>query len=424
MHPIDCHDCDLDTFLADMRIMSKLVYSFNNLRTLVRKHDGTVTKKYGYFGRATKHEFDTPALILTDDGAQEKTEKQRNISFEYDITPNAVLTFIQKNRKFFIEEHEGDYLKFDKEHKEKESFSVEEKIKLLAKDDYKIIDYEDESSTEAGGLVYAIVVNVTKKWIAVLFRGTVGTKDFLTDRDFRLNTTDFFKDDMVFVDDNTPGTHTGFTNYLFSPRVTPKGTADRPYVDRILAAVQYEFTKNASVVGKDFKLYVSGHSLGGGLANLFGFRVAQLMAKGDPSVEGFPPRVKVVSYAAPCVGDVGFVKECQYLEKQGIFRHVRIANEGDVVPTNNIPVPLNYALAGDSSLYRQNGVELFLKADDVMEVEYNTTKACSGQLNLGLLNAHTLVEYDARMGKPENKQIYNQTVEELYKIAGDFTKID
>ena len=275
-------------------------------------------------------------------------------------------------------------------------------------------------STEEGGLVYSVVVNLTKKWVAVLFRGTIGFTDFMADRDFRLDTTHFFQDDMIFVDDNTPGTHTGFTNYLF----TPRGNATRPYVDRILACVNDLFTDHPDVAGKDFKLYVSGHSLGGGLANLFGFRVAQLKAKGDPIVKNFPPRVKTVTYAAPCVGNVGFVKECQYLEKKGILRHVRIANEGDVVPTNNIPMPFKYAFGGDSSEYRQNGIELFLKSEGKMEVEYNTTKACTGQLNLKLLNAHTLVEYNYRMGFPENKEIYEQTVEELYKIAGDFTKLD
>ena len=108
------------------------------LRNIVRKHEGTVTKKYRYFGAQTKTEFDTPALVLTTFGAQIKDE---DVSLKYEITPNAVLSFLQNNRKFFVEETAGAYLKFDKTHSEKEPFTVEEKIQYLMKDNIKVIDY-------------------------------------------------------------------------------------------------------------------------------------------------------------------------------------------------------------------------------------------------------------------------------------------
>ena len=279
---------------------------------------------------------------------------------------------------------------------------------------------DDRFSTEDGGLVYAVIINLTKKWVAVVFRGTIGLTDANTDRDFRLDEESFFATkDLIKVAGGKPATHKGFSEYLFSAR--EKDSVERPYVDRILACLNEVFETNPDVKGKGFKLYVSGHSLGGGLANLFAFRVAQMKAKGDESVKSLPSRVKAMTFASPCVGNYDYNKECQFYEKEGFLRHIRISNEGDVVPTNNIPPPFSFALMGDSKNYTQNGVNISLLPKEKLVVDYRNTLTMLSQFSPSSLSTHSLNEYDARMDLEVNKVAFQQTVEELYQTAGDFT---
>ena len=268
-----------------------------------------------------------------------------------------------------------------------------------------------------------MVVNLSKKYVAVVFRGTWGISDAATDLNFTLNTECFFKDEnSIVVEGNKPGTHAGFTKYLFENR---EGT-DRAYVDRIIGCVSNQFENNKDVAGKGFKFYVSGHSLGGGLANLFGFRVAQLKRMNHPSVKHFPPRVKVMSYASPCVGDEGYNKEFMYLESEKILRHIRISNETDVVPTCNIAAPYRFLFTGDTSLYTQNGMNLFMRPDGQKMVDsYGNPKEFSSQFSLlgamTSLDAHKLETHDERMRYDENKEVFDQTVEELYATHVKFS---
>ena len=44
------------------------------------------------------------------------------------------------------------------------------------------------------------------------------------------------------------------------------------------------------------------------------------------------------------------------LEKQGFLRHVRVSNEGNIVPTNSSSSPFSLAIKGDSTKYVQNGM--------------------------------------------------------------------
>jgi len=408
----------VDVVIHDLLKISNFVYAFREVRAIVKENEGkTKKKKTGWFSSEEyKVAFDTPALILTQDGAQ---EKDKNQLFKYDITPDAIKLFMEKNRKWFYEPEGGGDWEFDEKVTEKTGpFVLEKAVEEATRDNLKIVDYDDEFTTNKGGLCYGVVVNLTRKWITVAFRGTVGLTDINTDRDFNLDYKSFFEGQEI-MSGGKPGTHAGFTRYLVDPKM---GDDDgRQCVERILACVNEEFKSNPDVVGKDFKLYVTGHSLGGGMGNLFAFRAAQLKAADHESVKHLPDKITALTFAAPVAGNYDYNKEFQALEKKGILRHIRVANKGDVVPTNEIFFPASLAIKGNTKLYTQNGVNLFLLPDEELIVDYRNTKSCKSQFGLKVLPNHMLTEYRRRVGLEVNKKFYQQTVEELYATAGDFT---
>mmetsp|Transcript_17637 Transcript_17637/g.35242 ORF Transcript_17637/g.35242 Transcript_17637/m.35242 type:complete len:474 (+) Transcript_17637:48-1469(+) len=413
-------DDTIDVVIHALLKISDFVYSFANVRRIVKANEGQTRKKSTGWFSSEKYTvaFDTPALILTQDGAQERSKHRL---FKYVVTPDAIKLFMEKNRKWFDEPEGGGEWRFDKTVTEKtKPFLLEATVDEATRVDMKIVDYDDEFSTKSGGLVYGVVVNLTRKWITVVFRGTVGTTDAFTDRDCRLDHESFFEsEDDIFVSGGKPGTHMGFTTYLMDEK---KGDQDgRKCLDRILSCVNEEFKSNPDVAGKGFNLYVTGHSLGGGLANLFAFKAAQLKAKKDESVKFLPEKITALTFASPIVGNDDYNKEFQYFEKKGNLRHIRVSNEGDVIPTNDVFPPASFAIKGNTKLYTQNGVNLLLYPDKEVEVGYRATKPTWSQFGTSILTNHKLTEYIKRVELPANKKVYQQTVEELYSAAGDFT---
>jgi hypothetical protein len=88
--------------------------------------------------------FDTPAHILTQDGAY----SQKDTFLKYKITPDAIKLFLEKNRKWFYEAR-GGALKFDKSVTEKtEPFVLENEMKIMTQDNLKIVDYVSMSEKQ------------------------------------------------------------------------------------------------------------------------------------------------------------------------------------------------------------------------------------------------------------------------------------
>jgi len=426
-------DVDLSVFVDDMLRASSFVYTFQGIRDVVRESDPNVpdfrgcddhdhsnesflSKVGSIFKKKPKQvEFFRPELIITDNGAQELTG---NRFLKYPITADAIKLFIENNRRYLTVK-DGDVVLDDEE---KNELPFEAGLNDQVKENLQVLDYDDQFTTDKGGLVYSLVVNISQKWVGIVFRGTVGLSDIMTDRDFRLNDDFFFQEKYGAPSlGGKPATHAGFTRYLANKRKCD--VVDRPLIDRIISSVDDVF-KEMGNKRTGYRLFVTGHSLGGGLANLCAFHAANLKEKGDPSVKHFPNMVKAVTFAAPVVGNDDFNKEYQRLESEGILRHIRIANQGDVVPTNNIPFPLSLALRGNSKEYTQNGVNLFLRPRRNMDIDYRNTKSCLPELlygNMNVLNNHMLTEYNNRLESRANKELLDQTVEELYDKAGDFT---
>jgi len=94
-------------------------------------------------------------------------------------------------------------------------------------------------------------------------------------------------------------------------------------VQKILSEVKPILEENP-----DFKLFITGHSLGGALATLFGFYVA---ANDDPIYSKNGP-IQIFSASSPRVGNKAFRDSFKYLEERGKLRHARIYNARDKVP--------------------------------------------------------------------------------------------
>lgn len=113
----------------------------------------------------------------------------------------------------------------------------------------------------------------------------------------------------------------------------------------------------------NYALYVTGHSLGGALAQLLAFMLA-----GMKEAEFIPRPVISVTFASPVVGNEEFCLTHQDLEKEGKLKHIRVSNDHDVVP------------GSPGFGYTQTGVNIHVK-DTKAEVGYPNTKSIQSLLH-------------------------------------------
>lgn len=192
-------------------------------------------------------------------------------------------------------------------------------------------DEEDVSRS----CVYAITRHEEQKRIVVIFRGTSNSGDWIKDA---LITQTKNNNPVSDETNSLPaqiGIHSGFAKALLSGN----------NVDKILLEVKELMEGNP-----DYKLFVTGHSLGGAMATLFGFYVA---ANEDPIYVKNGP-VQVFSVSSPRVGDKSFRDSFKYLEERGKMRHARIHNARDKVAM------LPYV----GGFYKHVGLELKLRHKD------------------------------------------------------------
>jgi hypothetical protein len=168
-------------------------------------------------------------------------------------------------------------------------------------------------------LVYAVGVNPVEERVTVIFRGSVTKADFVTEARIALilapdprkfNGTKFDNSHI------NVGVHQGCYEYLLGE----EGGNPSKYLE-IMKIVEQLLADHPT--RRNYKLYVTGHSLGGALATLFGFYAAASSL--------VPLPVTVVSVASPRVGNFAFALTFAEMESQGKIRHLRIANHRDPV---------------------------------------------------------------------------------------------
>jgi predicted lipase len=265
----------------------------------------------------------------------------------------------------------------------------------------ELVAYGDEKSEEE--LVYAIGVDLRRKRVTVAFRGSVTQKDFMTDATIAM--TDM--PNPLASNPDQEGTikiHGGFYDYLLKQKnEKSKFTEITEYLLPILEQ------------HPDFKLYVTGHSLGGALACLFAFQIAS-----GAEIQ-VPKPVTCVSVASPKVGNEGFRLAFQLLEEEGLLRHLRIANEMDPVtllppvssklmltslsPTALIMSSMNKKNTVTNEVYKHVGIRLKLLKGAKYNIRYSNGHWRQDFLNpmaAASVSHHYGYEYSSRMLQVRN----------------------
>lgn len=211
-------------------------------------------------------------------------------------------------------------------------------------------------------LVYSILLDRFHKLVSVQFRGTTTTKDMAVDLNmFQWKVaTNPLKD--VIGQPNSMKIHQGFYDYLYNPSkhaVNPCSKFD-VIREQVMALLEEK---------PGYKLYATGHSLGGALASLFAFSMAAL----DSTLVKSP--VVCISIASPKVGNSEFCEAFEYLESQGKLRHIRVVNGGDVIPMmpeKSILSSYVNMVFNPTGNFQQTGIKLTLYCGDLgMKASYN-----------------------------------------------------
>ncbi|KAG7364510.1 lipase class 3 [Nitzschia inconspicua] len=172
-------------------------------------------------------------------------------------------------------------------------------------------------------MVYAVGIDPIRKRVTVAFRGSVTPTDFIKDASIIMNhQPNPIKQLYPHHEYDTVGIHQGFFDYLLKKRIQNRNKLEE-IVEHVIALFR-EVPERQST----YKLYVTGHSLGGALATLFSLYVASSI--GDKS-SNIPGPVSCISVASPRVGDRNFQAAFAHLEEHGLLRHLRIANHRDPV---------------------------------------------------------------------------------------------
>ena len=167
-------------------------------------------------------------------------------------------------------------------------------------------------------LVYAITKDEVNRRITLVFRGTESKLAFRTNWSTNIHVSK--------VEGIIPPTlkqlnphlksikfHSGFYNYVFAKTHDQSDDSHVHKYDEILNDLKDLFKKHPG-----FKLYVTGHSLGGALSTLVAFYLSC-----EPH-EDIPKPVMNISYASPRLADSNTLEATRLLEESNKLRILRI----------------------------------------------------------------------------------------------------
>ena len=167
-------------------------------------------------------------------------------------------------------------------------------------------------------LQVGITISEINKRICIIFRGTESKLDWLYD----LSVLKTHLHDNIYV-------HSGFYKQLHH-----EFTYNHLKIDLLWLINEYP----------NYDIYISGHSLGGALATLFGYEISFDIDK----------KINIISFASPRVGNYEFKKS---FENKINLNHYRISNDQDIGTA--VPI-INYYHVGKNISLNNNSYSLNL----------------------------------------------------------------
>jgi hypothetical protein len=242
----------------------------------------------------------TNLRILAKEGklSKEDSNKVLNLPVSFETVSNVFL----KNKNLLLKEFSHDIgIPFH--------IAVFEHLhEYVPIEDQELVIFDDENrDTE---LVYGIGLNNARKKIVLVFRGSVSKMDYKVDYAVKMKSVP----NPVPHQARWIKVHTGYMDYLDG-----KQDGNGSKFDKIVTHL-----KNLLIQYPNYGIYISGHSLGGSLANLMAFQLA-----GVPEI---PSPITVITFGALLIGDVRFQRAFQKYEDEKRIRCIGVMNDGDVIP--------------------------------------------------------------------------------------------
>ena len=188
-------------------------------------------------------------------------------------------------------------------------------------------------------LTYAITVDPMRRRVMVVFRGAITMEDWKSAIKFK-----FFKIRNPVKDEydgkkDILRVFSGLYTYLFRKR---KDTGTTKY-DEIANMVHKYGTER---IGPDYKLLVTGHSLGGALTHFFTF-----YASTEERFTKYGP-VKGIAFASPYMGGHSWADAIRHQERMKKLQLVQCRNSNDLIPR----LPPNFWIGRRGPLWRHVGI--------------------------------------------------------------------
>jgi len=176
------------TPIDSMLIVSKIIYDYGFLRSIIQKHEVTFNEELSEKEKKKRPlvAFKNPSLI---DTRMSETKLYPSAKMNKPVDAKDILQFLQENRNY-LKQEEGEDIGFFEDGDNTEAVSLEKLIDQIENFDADIVEFDDEFSGDKNfkdqslrtqELVYSIVVNRTERRVVVVFRGSITLKDFLVD---------------------------------------------------------------------------------------------------------------------------------------------------------------------------------------------------------------------------------------------------
>jgi hypothetical protein len=382
---------------------SKLIYTVTELRKFVQTESSPTKRWLGLIPIRNDNviTFKKPELVFgqpDDDGLVV-------------ISPRGLVEFLRLNESVMEVNEDGTFsrklTKSTVEGKRKADRCFQSTLGKLSRQVVDIVAFDDKF--QASELVYGIGVNHSFRRVVVVFRGSVmGNWDWPTN--FRYHPISIIeslarrvKSKYLSIGDLEKigadvKIHFGFAKYLFGAlsKQEDHGRYNSKF-DKIAATLESLYAKTdrkGNLLCEGYELIVSGHSLGGALAQLLTFA----LGASEKCRETLPQPITGVTYASPCVGNAAFSKSMHQLLEKKIAQHIRITHQGDVVP-------VGYTTLGYG--YTQTGCNLHVAEGEIVKLGgFGNTQTTWNQRSSEFGTCHSMPSYtDALYWKKKDGKV-------------------